>query len=84
MNNNNIEGKVVVITGAVAADLPKAMTDPDTAELVRKAYEFAVPAKSFAQAVAFAISQPEHGIGEAAKELIKKGLVTLDDQIKQH
>jgi hypothetical protein len=62
MNNNNIEGKVIIIiiiTGAVAADLPKAMTDPDTAELVRKAYEFAVPAESFAQAVAFAISQPE-------------------------
>jgi NADP-dependent 3-hydroxy acid dehydrogenase YdfG len=61
MNDNNIEGKVVIIiiTGAVAADLPKAMTDPDTAELVRKAYEFAVPAESFAQAVAFAISQPE-------------------------
>jgi hypothetical protein len=30
MNDNNIEGKVVIIiTGAVAADLPKAMTDWD-------------------------------------------------------
>jgi hypothetical protein len=30
------------------------------------------------------VRHTEHGVGEAAKELIKKGLVTLDDQIKQH
>jgi NADP-dependent 3-hydroxy acid dehydrogenase YdfG len=36
------------------------VTDPDAAERTRKFYEaFAIPADSFARAVAFAISQPE-------------------------
>ena len=35
------------------------MTEPDIAEKVRKAYEIAIPAESFARAVAFAMSQPE-------------------------
>jgi hypothetical protein len=30
------------------------------------------------------VRHTEHGVGEAAKELIKKELVTLDDQIKHH
>jgi hypothetical protein len=30
------------------------------------------------------VRHTEHSVGEAAKELIKKGLVTLDDQIKHH
>ena len=36
------------------------MTEPDLAEGIRKFYdEYAIPAESFAQAVAFAMSQPE-------------------------
>ncbi len=48
--SNNIEGKT---------ELPNSTTEPDIAENVRKAYASAIPADSFARAVAFAISQPE-------------------------
>ena len=49
----------VISPGAVATELPDSITEPDIAENVRKAYEIALPADSFARAVAFAISQPE-------------------------
>jgi NADP-dependent 3-hydroxy acid dehydrogenase YdfG len=49
----------VISPGAVATELPNTMTEPDIAEKVRKSYEIAIPAESFARAVAFAISQPE-------------------------
>ena len=49
----------VISPGAVATELPNSVTEPDIAENVRKSYEIAIPAESFAQAVAFAISQPE-------------------------
>jgi NADP-dependent 3-hydroxy acid dehydrogenase YdfG len=50
----------VISPGAVATELPNSVTDPDTAARIRKYYnETAVPAESFARAVAFAISQPE-------------------------
>jgi NADP-dependent 3-hydroxy acid dehydrogenase YdfG len=49
----------VISPGAVATELPNSTTEPDIAENVRKAYESAIPADSFARAVAFAISQPE-------------------------
>jgi NADP-dependent 3-hydroxy acid dehydrogenase YdfG len=49
----------VISPGAVATELPDSVTEPDVAERVRKAYEIAIPADSFARAVAFAISQPE-------------------------
>ncbi len=49
----------VISPGAVATELPNSVTEPDIAEKVRKAYEIAIPAESFARAVAFAISQPE-------------------------
>ena len=49
----------VISPGAVATELPNSTTEPDVAEKVRKAYEIAIPAESFAQAVAFAISQPD-------------------------
>jgi len=49
----------VISPGLVATELPKSTTEPDTAERVRKAYEIAIPADSFARAVAFAISQPD-------------------------
>lgn len=49
----------VISPGAVATELPNSITEPDIAENVRKSYEIAIPADSFARAVAFAISQPE-------------------------
>ena len=50
----------VISPGAVATELPDSITEPDVAERIHKFYEaFAIPADSFARAVAFAISQPE-------------------------
>jgi NADP-dependent 3-hydroxy acid dehydrogenase YdfG len=50
----------VISPGAVATELPNTATDPDSADTVRKFYaDVAIPADSFARAVAFAVSQPE-------------------------
>jgi NADP-dependent 3-hydroxy acid dehydrogenase YdfG len=50
----------VISPGAVATELPDTITEPDVADRIRKFYEdVAIPADSFARAVAFAISQPE-------------------------
>jgi NADP-dependent 3-hydroxy acid dehydrogenase YdfG len=50
----------VISPGAVATELPNSVTEPDIAESIHKYYEeIAIPAESFAQAVAFAMSQPE-------------------------
>jgi NADP-dependent 3-hydroxy acid dehydrogenase YdfG len=49
----------VISPGAVDTELPNSVTEPDTAEHIRKVYELAVPAESFARAVAFAMTQPE-------------------------
>jgi NADP-dependent 3-hydroxy acid dehydrogenase YdfG len=50
----------VMSPGAVATELPDTVTDPAVAEKIHKFYkEIAIPADSFARAVAFAISQPE-------------------------
>jgi NADP-dependent 3-hydroxy acid dehydrogenase YdfG len=50
----------VISPGAVATELPNTVTDPQAAERIRKFYaEVAIPAESFARAVAFAVSQPE-------------------------
>jgi len=50
----------VISPGAIATELPNSVTEPDVAENFRKFYEeLAIPAESFARAVAFAISQPE-------------------------
>lgn len=50
----------VISPGAVATELPDSITEPDVAESFHKFYEeFAIPADSFARAVAFAIGQPE-------------------------
>lgn len=49
----------LISPGAVATELPNSVTEPDIAEKVRKSYEIAIPADSFARAVAFAMSQPE-------------------------
>ncbi len=49
----------IISPGAVATELPDSVTEPDVAANVRKTYENAIPADSFASVVAFAISQPE-------------------------
>ena len=50
----------VISPGAIATELPNSITEPDIAENIHKFYkDFAIPAESFAQAVAFAMSQPE-------------------------
>src|SRR5258706_3048352 len=49
----------VISPGAVATELPNSITEPDIAENVRKLYEIAIPADSFANMVAFAMTQPE-------------------------
>ncbi len=49
----------VISPGAVDTELPKSATEPDVAESLRKLYEIAIPAETFARAVAFAIGQPE-------------------------
>ena len=50
----------VISPGAVAMELLNSITEPDVAETVRKRVEeIALPADSFARAVAFAISQPD-------------------------
>jgi NADP-dependent 3-hydroxy acid dehydrogenase YdfG len=50
----------VISPGAVATELASHITDQDSAANIQKFYEgFAIPAESFARAVAFAMSQPE-------------------------
>jgi len=50
----------IISPGAVATELPASITEADIAKGIRQFYEqYAIPAESFARAVAFAISQPE-------------------------
>ncbi len=49
----------VISPGAVATELPNTVTDPEAAEGIRKLYQIAVPAETFARMVVFAISQPD-------------------------
>lgn len=50
----------VISPGAVATELPDSITERDVADNIHKFYEaYAIPADSFARAVAFAMSQPE-------------------------
>ena len=50
----------IISPGAVATELPNSITEPDVATGIGQFYEqYAIPADSFARAVAFAISQPE-------------------------
>jgi NADP-dependent 3-hydroxy acid dehydrogenase YdfG len=50
----------VISPGAVATNLPGSVTEPDVADNMRNFYEaYAIPADSFARAVAFAMSQPD-------------------------
>jgi len=50
----------VISPGAVATELPDSISEPDVAASIHAYYEaVAIPADSFARAVAFAISQPD-------------------------
>jgi len=50
----------VISPGAVATELPDSITERDVGERIHDFYEkFAIPADSFARAVAFAVNQPE-------------------------
>jgi NADP-dependent 3-hydroxy acid dehydrogenase YdfG len=49
----------VISPGMVASELTDSITEPDIAENMRKRYEEAIPADSFANMVVFAMSQPE-------------------------
>lgn len=50
----------IISPGAVDTELPDTISEPDVAAAMRKMYdEIAIPADSFARAVAFAMSQPE-------------------------
>jgi NADP-dependent 3-hydroxy acid dehydrogenase YdfG len=49
----------IISPGAVASELPDSVTEPDVAENVRKVYDIAIPADSFASMVMFALSQPD-------------------------
>jgi len=48
----------VISPGAIATELPDRITEPDIAAGVKKFYESAISADSFARAVAYAMSQP--------------------------
>jgi NADP-dependent 3-hydroxy acid dehydrogenase YdfG len=50
----------IISPGAIATELPNSITEADVAKGIGQFYEqYAIPADSFARAVAFAISQPE-------------------------
>jgi len=50
----------IISPGAVATELPNSITEADVARGIGQFYEqYAIPADSFARAVAFAIGQPE-------------------------
>lgn len=49
----------IISPGAVATELTDSITEPDVQAYMKKAYERAIPADSFARAVAYAISQPD-------------------------
>jgi NADP-dependent 3-hydroxy acid dehydrogenase YdfG len=50
----------IISPGALATELTQSITEPDIAKGIGDFYEkYAVPADSFARAVAFAMSQPE-------------------------
>ncbi|ODT07086.1 MAG: oxidoreductase [Mesorhizobium sp. SCN 65-20] len=49
----------IISPGAVDTELPDTITDGAVAAGIRAVYKLAIPASSFARAVAFAMSQPE-------------------------
>ena len=60
MNTNSIEGKVIVITGAVKSELLEHISEKDF-QKANQDYvgKVGVTPDSFARLIAFAISQPE-------------------------
>src|SRR5690606_21454422 len=58
MTEYNIRS-TIISPGPTETNLPESVTDPDAAAAVRKVHEIAIPALSVAQAIAFAITQPE-------------------------
>ena len=59
-NTTEWESRPKDLTWRATTELPNTVTDPQAAERIRKFYaEVAIPAESFAQAVAFAMSQPD-------------------------
>lgn len=49
----------IISPGAIATELPNSVTEADIAETVRRTYQMAIPAESFANCVVFAMSQPD-------------------------
>jgi NADP-dependent 3-hydroxy acid dehydrogenase YdfG len=49
----------IISPGAVATELLNSTSEPDVVENLKKNYQNAIPADSFARVVAFAIGQPE-------------------------
>ena len=49
----------IISPGAMDTELVDGITDPAAAAVMRKSYEGAIPAESFARAVAYAIEQPD-------------------------
>lgn len=49
----------VISPGAVQSELADSVTEPDIRAAVKKVYEHALPAESFARAVVFAMTQPD-------------------------
>jgi NADP-dependent 3-hydroxy acid dehydrogenase YdfG len=49
----------IISPGAVATELPDTITEPDISAAMKKVYEAAIPADSFARVLAFALSQPD-------------------------
>jgi len=49
----------IISPGAVQSELPDSVTDAAIRDNIKKFYEIAIPAESFARMVAFAMSQPE-------------------------
>jgi NADP-dependent 3-hydroxy acid dehydrogenase YdfG len=49
----------VISPGPTETDLPDSVTDPDVAASVREQHQTAIPPLSVAQAIAFAIGQPD-------------------------
>ena len=51
----------LISPGTVATELPNSVTVPEIAERIKKFHaEMPIPADSFARAVTFAMSRPEH------------------------
>lgn len=49
----------IISPGAVDTELPQSVTEADMAAIVKRVYESAIPADSFARAVAYAMEQPD-------------------------